>query len=529
MLRVIIADDEEHLCLLIKALIEWEELGLELAAIAHNGIEAEHLVKELKPDILITDIQMPGSNGLELIKNVKSQLKDLEIVIISGYAHFEYAQTAMQYGVGDYLLKPIDKAELCTTLKKLADRIREKRQQELEHISYRQKSEQNIIKLQMNMMESLWQGKEQPLSLDILKTEYHLNIQPGIFQCFCMKIDGDIFNLKNGGLAIVTNKEKNILENCLQRKVHELVVYTKDTYCIGFINYEEKNGKDITWILRDCLNQMEAQKDIFGGITFTVAIGGATSVVEEIPNTFREAGIIIKNRLLSGTGRVLEHMPEKGVLYEQGLLEKYLHNIAKAIEVISVEKADEAVRQMSEAVSEAKNIYGYEIYDLVTSCGKMFLSEIEFEDLKQTMYEFEERCDCCGSEEELFTVLMELQRVKLADLAQKRENELNRPIRQAKRYIMNHYSEPINMEEISEKVGLSSAYFSALFKKTEGEGFAKYLIRIRMEEAKTLLRETNCNVAEVCRRVGYNDLKHFNKTFEKHTGVKPGMYRKLYG
>ena len=64
-------------------------------------------------------------------------------------------------------------------------------------------------------------------------------------------------------------------------------------------------------------------------------------------------------------------------------------------------------------------------------------------------------------------------------------------------------------------VGLSPAYFSVLFKKTEGEGFARYLINVRMEQAKILLRETNSPVLEICRLVGYNDVKHFTHTFEK--------------
>ena len=109
------------------------------------------------------------------------------------------------------------------------------------------------------------------------------------------------------------------------------------------------------------------------------------------------------------------------------------------------------------------------------------------------------------------------------------QGEASRPIRLAKQYVHKNFANNITLEEVSEYVGFSVAYFSALFKKETGEGFAKYLTRIRMEEAKNLLRETGVPVSEICEKVGYNDRKHFTHTFHKLTGVNPAEYRKLYG
>ena len=110
-----------------------------------------------------------------------------------------------------------------------------------------------------------------------------------------------------------------------------------------------------------------------------------------------------------------------------------------------------------------------------------------------------------------------------------RESNSIRPVRLAQQYIQNHYQEPISLEEVSEKVGLSAAYFSVLFKREAGTGFAKYLMNVRMNEAKGLLRETNLPVSEICQRVGYHDIRYFTNTFKKIAGVKPVLFRKLYG
>ena len=123
MLKMIIADDERVIRETISQMLDWESLGIELIGVCKNGIEVYNMILDESPDIVMTDIRMPGCSGLELIDQVKRDDQSLEIVIISGYAHFEYAQQAIKYGVGDYLLKPISKTELTATLQKLAGRI----------------------------------------------------------------------------------------------------------------------------------------------------------------------------------------------------------------------------------------------------------------------------------------------------------------------------------------------------------------------------------------------------------------------
>lgn len=102
---------------------------MKVAAVAENGIDALEKIKEVHPDIVITDIRMPGYDGLDLIRLGKEEAPNAEFVIISGYRHFEYAQMAIRYGVNAYLLKPIKKDELTETLKRLSTRFRAQTEQ----------------------------------------------------------------------------------------------------------------------------------------------------------------------------------------------------------------------------------------------------------------------------------------------------------------------------------------------------------------------------------------------------------------
>lgn len=529
-LKVMIADDEERICQLIEALIDCDVLHMEVVGVAHNGLEACALVKKIKPDILITDIRMPGYSGLELIERIKTDQAELEIIIISGYAHFAYAQTAIKFGVGDYLLKPINREELTGTLQKLGERIRERRQRAEDHWRIQQKNEADIRLFQTNLINRLTEESIWEPSLEELREKYYLEAIEGVFQGFTAKVDcEDEGTVGSAAIDIILDKVQSLLEKSLSYRCSAFVIRRKGSGCTGFLNYDNEKTEEIRRIFRDCLNQLEGEKEIFGPVMFTAALGSVRRDAGSLQKSVREAALIIDDRLLKGTGKLLERVPSASAIHEQNILERYVRQIVHAIEVMSAQEAEEAVEQMRRTIFEVRDVKGFEVRELVYSAAGLFLSQVEVKNRAEAIKDFKECCSLCGSVDSLFGRLCSLQKDYVEEMSRRHEADTVRPIRMAKQYIQNHYSEPITQEEVSGAVGLSAAYFSALFKRVEGEGFAKYLIGVRMEQAKALLRETNIPVSKICQQVGYNDLKHFTRTFEKATGVKPTVYRKMYG
>jgi len=117
LIKVLIVDDEPKLRQGLQTLIPWKKLGFEVIAVAANGEEALSIIAEKQPDIALVDIRMPLMDGLQLLQAVSSEGYRLHVIILSGYADFEYAKQAIKYGVDGYLLKPliIFLARLCTT------------------------------------------------------------------------------------------------------------------------------------------------------------------------------------------------------------------------------------------------------------------------------------------------------------------------------------------------------------------------------------------------------------------------------
>ena len=192
-------------------------------------------------------------------------------------------------------------------------------------------------------------------------------------------------------------------------------------------------------------------------------------------------------------------------------------------------QAADAVTAVRRNVDPSRGIRSWEVLELVRQAGVMVLMRLEVSGQNELREEFYCALKRCSSEDDLFQTLIDFVSGQMETLAQLRQSDSNRAVRIAKQYIQQHYQEPLTLEEVAEHVNLTDAYFSVLFKKETGEGFAKYLASVRLDMAKRMLRETSLPVAEICRQVGYNDVKHFSRIFERNSGVTPAAYRKLYG
>ncbi len=123
--KVLLVDDESWNRDIVRTFGAWEALGLEIAGEAEDGREALRLVGELSPQIIITDMRMPGTDGVMLMNELHARYPEIRVIVISGYDDFKYAQSAIRYGAIDYLLKPIDPVELNAVLRKCAKELEE--------------------------------------------------------------------------------------------------------------------------------------------------------------------------------------------------------------------------------------------------------------------------------------------------------------------------------------------------------------------------------------------------------------------
>jgi len=525
MLKVIIADDEKLICRLVQTLADWQSLGMEVAGTAENGLEALDLIETLKPDILITDIRMPGCNGLELIEQAKKLRPELEVVIISGYAHFEYAQTAIRCGVGNYLLKPIKQAELMDTLKS----IREKIEKTAGLLETEQNGRQAVTTLRNSLIRDLLSPHFEGVSEETLKNTYYIDQNAGVLQMLLIKIDSSEPKMSDSAVEMLQEKVRELLLSTLREDCAGVLFYFQMSTGYGLLQYREEKRAVVRKKIRDCLNQLNVRKDLYGLVEFSLSLGRPVKRAEELILSLKEAQAAIAERLVEGVGRILENVPGASGIELEAVLQQYDRLIGQAVELGDETLIDQAVGLLKEKAAATQKLCGREVLELVEKAGVLFITRIAVVSADDIRQQFEFKCGQCGRMDELFEELLKMQKQLLKEAGELKSSEATKPIRMAKQYVKQHFGEPITLEEVCEKAGFSVSYFSALFKKETGEGFLKYLTKVRIEEAKTLLRETDMAVSEICEQVGYLDRKHFTHTFRKATGLNPAEYRKVYG
>ena len=528
MLRVLIADDEERICQLIMALGEWQHLGIEVVGTAGNGPDALAMVNALSPDILITDIRMPGCDGLKVVEEAHKVLPQLEVIVISGYAQFDYAQTAIRFGVGEYLLKPINRDALNHSLEKMVARccFRMKNENAIETLMENCDDDRQLLRAKL--VGDLLAGRLTAPDAEALAHTYHFTATADAYQILLVKMDFDPGHFSEQSLAVVREKVQGSVAPIVAAVCADAMLDFADACMVCVLNYPQERQETLRQQLRAGLNQLVAQKGLFGQVEFSMALGALCDSPVALGLSLAGVQNLLAERLIEGTGRLLEGEAGKSGILELDFQTRYTAAATHALDVMSEAEADAAAAVLAEAAA-VTGARGWELLALTRIAGLMFVTRLSADNSEAVLQEFNRRCAQCAVTAELFECLRTLQRTQLTLAQQRLRDRDTQPIRNAKLYIRKNFAQPITLEEVSDAIGFSVNYFSTLFKKETGEGFTKYLTRIRMDEARAMLRDGNQPVAEICRCVGYGDLKHFTRTFKAETGLTPGEYRKLYG
>lgn len=523
MYNVIVVDDETWICKLIRKIVDWEKIGFNIVANAGDGLTALKLIEEHKPDLVVTDIRMPGLDGLGLIKTVREKKIDVEFVIISGYSDFEYARNALIYDAFAYTLKPLDKDEFEKILYSVKDRITEKHR-------IKNKLESSDTVMLEGELRKIIDNINRDISQKTLNDRFNTNFMEGPFYTVIFK--QDFFTKERYDDAyqhFLYDTKKKYADN-----FQEIVYFsgkTKDQ-TVFIINLKDET-QDVNNVMKDIIRSFD-EKDFSKNFTLTISIGSRVSSINETGVSYESAANAMKARVILGVGRVISAKEEAGRIVDtKGIIDiRAKKKLSALLDVFDTENAFAEIKTIfSDAEKKSAvnllsyHIASYEIIDMLFEImqkkGVQHKSGIS----RQQAAMFVDGCRSVKEIENYIALLIkEFQDSYLGE----RHDNGEKLITEIKRFISENYMININLDDIAKLVCLSPTYVSEIFKRKTGENFSEYLIDYRIEIAKDMLKDIRYKVVDVSQMVGYTDSKYFSRLFKKKVGVNPTDYRRLY-
>lgn len=536
MIKVLIADDEYKICELINNIVSWERYDMKVVGIALDGLDAISFLKNNEVDVIITDIRMPGYDGLDLIQMGKACNPNISFIIISGYSQFEYAQKAVRLGVIDYLQKPIDQTELEMSLERIyRNHLEKAREKALTH-----KYEQGYYRNEKNQQKNFFlhclaspPESTADFSEKTINAKYGYSFQAGYYQLLLVRIDG--FDYKNKKeIDYIYEKVSRIIKFLLSDICYEFGYTIMDNQLVFILNFSDENIRSMPKHQERLLEYLKNHREITCSLPVTIGISSIFRELSFLHSAYKEAKWAIYQRIVTGSYHVFDGSEQhKNPDFFLNLLQRLILSLESAIESLNKAEVLQVIADLKTAI-EQPGLSGYEILQLAQGFLNAYIlsmqkNKVHISNEDSFFLQFNEDIQNCSKLSEIIALLQRHISALFDKYCHEKRHAELRPIQIAKDYIRNHISEAITLKDICAEINFNEAYFSSMFKKETGMNFSKYLIHARIETAKDLLKSSDDKIETIAKSVGYNDLKTFNKNFRKYTGLKPSEYRRLYG
>lgn len=504
-MKIGIAEDEYFEREAIKLLIARCEILVEIAFETDNGADAVLLFRKHRPDLILIDIEMPVLSGLDAVKKIREIDHNVEIVILTAYNAFEYAQQAIKMSVMDYLLKPYNSEKFYEIIRDVEKKLLAKKK---ENDKQRIKKKKMLVidkYLRKELLHFMVAGRYLDPDTYDLYNEF-LSLESRLLKCVLFRISKKIVIEDEMSQKIQTEMER-VLPNTV------CSVIDRDIICIRIEESTEKYKsfkipKQILSLLPDI-----EEKDIqmsFDSIMDIKELPYMYQRLKEKVNIVEiEKGL--RSKSVMDIYRLENELYEQIIAVKRGKIHESLIMLSKKVDMTN----KGSIRQNRAYFSYLWR--GIDRYIFQVTGRRKSIKEKNEMDIK-----LEKAKDI----NRLIEISEQFIYIYSSSLSLYQKKGYSRLTERAKEYIKENIADEISLEKISEELGYSSTHFSKTFKKVEGINFKKYVMKMRMEMAKSLFLQGQYNVSEVSMKVGYQNANYFSKVFYKYYGILPREFVK---
>ncbi|MCD7736845.1 MAG: response regulator [Lachnospiraceae bacterium] len=529
MYRILIADDEGLMLESLKASITGQYGSLCEIETAKSGRAVIEKTESFHPDIIFLDIQMPGINGIQAMKEIRKSNSTALFYIISAYDKFDYAKEAIDLGVERYLTKPISRKTVLATVEEAMRKVDHSRALRSSQLQIQEKLEIIVPVVEQSIITNLlFQTEMQDVGyylqlLDISeKHGYIMIIQFGIEY-----ENGRLVSPVRMGVqaqdfypelrSLVKDAMSCIVGPVMSNRIVLLIP------CAG----ESLSYEDRIHIVEDA-RKLAATLEEHLNARFRIGIGRVREM-EDLQLSYREA-----LRSLNDSKSHVIHIEDlqSGGVYTEEFPDETELRLFRFLEAGNT----------SAMLAELNVFFDWMVQHYPDDRGNICLKVLEYIiqaektafDSGTVNYSFSDRKDYLETATS-FTDYESLRRwftekmVTACDtIHDYRESKSNSVVKKAQSYIRENYSHDISLDDVSRAVNISPYYFSKIFKEESGENFIEYLTHVRVEKAKELLEKPDLSIKAISSMCGYSDPNYFSRLFKKQTDMTPREYRMRY-
>lgn len=524
MIDVMIIEDDTAVREQLKSIISWDSLSIRLVCEAEDSESAKELYEIYNPKIVITDINLPIVSGLDLAHEFQKNDPDLRFIIITGYSDFDLVRQSVGLRAVNLLSKPIQPTEINASLSKAIAEIQESQKIKATNQIMEEIIQNNILGLQKVFMSNLlW--KEPPVHAAVQEKMNKLKIT----------LDGN--NYVVAVLSIYSaGDDANAMALLFQEKLSQWLAVTPNSF-FNFLDDHSRlvcvvasDDENLDYSLEKALLKIRNELDNIQDMNVFVGIGDIVHSVYELYLSYTGARAALDYRSILGNETISYYKDIEKLDVMVSMPETVWGTIRKNFRSGDAEALKDTIKQhisflSSQPTADNLMLNFYLEYVAVMSheAVQMGLQKKQLECcvyMMNRLFQTEAMETCAEDAMELAD--------KLIFQAQSRKNEnFNYLISKAKDYIRQNISDKmLNLDQISEYVGLSKNYFCMLFHQVEGINFSNYLKRERFDLAKKLLVNSHMKVFEISEACGFSNAKYFSYVFKRTFGYTPLEYQR---
>lgn len=527
MKRVIVVDDNELSVQGIVANIDWNALGAQVTSTANDGFTAMREIEADTPDLIISDIDMPGMDGIEMCQQALALAPQVKILLISAYDKFDYAKRAIRIGVFDYIEKPINYEYLTNKIRNAFSVIDEE-------ANNRRLVEESRPVIMQKFFEDLVHYPGTNAEEELGRYVEYLQLQTDYYYYNAVKFE--IINARDveSAYGVVRYQMEMLrLSNGIERTASMFdwhYSYSKYNEIICCIGQNTRNIRHLLTVIQKFADDVyQLSTDML--VDINVGIGVIQSRFWDLHLAYENASNALKYRFCFPHDNIYDaNDTERHSFSLTAAADQSDAEILRLIGTGTPEQIDawlaDYFRKMLET-TPMKSVVFTRVYSLV---GKIlqFLYEtnIDSADLEPEIASLYSNIESYHSYQELHQWMFEFCRRVRHKMNFSTESYHTQICNQVRAFIDLNYSDNnLSLSDLSKTIGISSAYLSALYKKVTGQNINDTITDCRIKRACHLLKETELPLKEISTQCGYSNQYYFSSAFKKKLGMSPSAYR----